>query len=219
MNAIHFFILTTLSFGDRRAGIESTWGMNKRIVFYSDHNDCLNRIISASNRSDYRSAEEKNIYMLNHLISIRDLIPDSWLIFCDDDTYIKTENLKHYLATATARAIHCHEINKDRDPANPLFKASRYSDSFSYPSGGAGYVFHSSLLHSLVPFKSYETGFSDVSVGMNLKNQEIQLIHSELFTKDPPWSQPFNQKNISYHHVKGIESMKKVHAMVNDGVA
>lgn len=209
-NNILYCILHTQFQKDRVENIKNTWGKNKNIIFYSDYNDLFNNVFKVSNRSDYSSGQEKQINvfaLLNHILDTYD-----WYVFCDNDTFINTRLLEKMCENFDKEKVHGEIIN-----AWPLNKA------LYYPSGGAGFVMHNSLVKKIAPElkQNYFVQYSDVSLGLNLQDLNIQLENNNLFKpKKPEFYSNITdadiKKYLSFHYVTEFSMMNHLNLLCSD---
>jgi hypothetical protein len=84
--------------------------------------------------------------------------------------------------------------------------------TLNYCSGGAGYLIHSKLINKIAQnIEIRNTGYSDVTLGLFLRDNNIKSINYELFNSQPPdfHNVPIiNVKNyISFHYIKTMDYM------------
>lgn len=187
---------------DRYFNVKETWGENVDCLFYSDHEDKDKNIIKVSNRSDYDSNEEKHINALKFVSN--DIKDYEWFFFCDDDTFVNTKKLEDMLPTFNSNYVYGSVIN-----CWPSDK------SLTYCSGGAGYLINHKLLSKInLGLKNYETGYADVSLGLSLREMNINNINLSLFNSQPPSYYGYDldeiKNNISFHYIKTLNEMKKL---------
>lgn len=206
MTKILFCVLHTHHYRDRYNSIMSTWGKKKDIIFYADYDDPkINNIIKVTNNDSYHSNEEKNINVfkiLNQQFNNYD-----WYFFCDDDTFVNTKNLNDLINS---------EINTDH--IHGLVANSWKDKSLWYCGGGAGYLVSNNILTNyLCDAVNFNTGYSDVSVGLNCRKFNIGLSHHEGFNSFPP----NDERNISkvktvdhaitFHYIKTLQQMQTLY--------
>jgi len=207
MANITFFVITTQKNGERRRCIVETWGRRvENLNFYSDHHSNVDRCIKVSEDTTYKSGMEKQIAVLNLLGRIG-IDADRWYFFCDDDTYVNTDGINNYVGTADKSFVHCNRLILGECIAG----LEKFVGSLEYPSGGAGFLVHGSLLSLLIPFAYKPTVYGDVAFGLNLLSKNS----SRQWYKDP--GRFFSQSPetcghdvplkgaLSYHYIK-IES-------------
>jgi hypothetical protein len=182
---------------ERYDTIVSTWGQNIDYLFYSDKED-LNTI-KVTDRSDYRSAEIKQVNIINNL-------PDhfmeyDWYLFCDNDTFVNTKLLFEKIETFDPDIIYGEVIQS-------------WPNDFSlkYLSGGAGFLMSYKILSKikgkLIP---YNSGFSDVTLGLYFRDNELQIENSDYFVSQLP--EFFNitkiENHITFHYVTSFFRMNE----------
>lgn len=185
----------------RYYNVKESWGKNVDCLFYSDHNDVDKNIIKVSDRTDYHSNEEKHINSLHYVsTNIKDY---EWFFFCDDDTFVNTQKLEGLLNTFDKNSIHGSLLDEGNWPGDK---------SLNFCSGGAGYLIHSELLTNIIEhIVILNTGCSDVTLGLHLRNLNIKSINHNFFRSQPPsfFNIPITEtKNyITFHYIKTIDEM------------
>jgi len=205
MKKILYLILHTEKQSERYHNIISTWGKNCDYLFYSDHEDLKNNIIKVSDNNSYNSAEEK-------FCNVMKLIPEDyknyeWYFFCDNDTFVNTQLMLSNLENFSTDLVHGEVINSFH-PDKSLF----------YLSGGAGYLVHKNIVKLMMSgVKNYNTGYSDVSFGYFLRDNNIKINDCKLFNSQPP---PFfkikyeNSHNyITFHYIKKLDEMERLYKL------
>jgi hypothetical protein len=114
MAEINFFVLSTEQYKHRKKIIKHTWGKNKNIIFYSDGDDI--DTVKCSEKKDYFSAAEKTINIFekiknNNLLKFDfNLEDNSWNFFCDDDTFVNTDNLSKYIKKLDSNFVYAKQV-------------------------------------------------------------------------------------------------------------
>lgn len=197
-----FCILSTAAYKNtRQKSLRETWLRGQEFFFASDEDG--DSSVRLSFRSDYRSAEDKQINALKYISENRRGYDR--VFFCDDDTFINVRNI--------GDRVNCGSVlSKESDPMNPLFK--RMPD-FSYYSGGAGFILDMETvvrLSRLVP--DFKSGYGDVTVGILMRHLGIKANNDPLFFKDSPekfgHGDDMIRRAISYHYIKP-ENMAVLH--------
>jgi hypothetical protein len=202
MKKILYVILHGSINKERYYNIKETWGSNVDTLFYSDYEELDKNIIKVSNRNDYHSNEEKHINVLKF---VNDNIKDyEWFFFCDDDTFVNTKKLETNLEIFNKNSVNGSVINCWPSDWN-----------LNYCSGGAGYLIHHELLNTITKnIKILNTGYSDVTLGLHLKDLNIEVIDYNLFRSQSPTSFNYSDyeiKNfISFHYIKTKEEMNSL---------
>ena len=85
--------------------------------------------------------------------------------------------------------------------------------SLYYCSGGAGMLINFNLLKKInLNIKNHNTNFADVSIGISLRESNIECFNSVLFNTQPPEFYNIeisDVKNyISFHYIKTEDKMK-----------
>ena len=204
-------IMTSRTTGNRREWIEKTWGAHFEHVYYSDHRNPLRNVVKVSNATHYKSNEEKHINFLNRcgpFLAGR----YEWIFCCDDDTFVFPQRLRKFVREeADPGRVYgtVHSAEKGAGD-NPIFQ--RVDRSLRFPAGGAGYLISSAVMKRLHPLKNHGTGYSDVSLGLNLMEKQIPLMDFEhrFFAHTPSGFQHPEEgvpEAISYHYIKTRESV------------
>lgn len=114
MSKINFFILSTEKYQHRKKIIKHTWGKDENIIFFSDGEDA--ETVKCSDKNDYFSASEKTINVFqkiknNELTKFGfNLNENSWNVFCDDDTFINTTNLKKFVKNLDENFVYGKQV-------------------------------------------------------------------------------------------------------------
>lgn len=188
----------------RYENVIRSWAKNESYVFYSDTEEPDKNIIKVTNRTDYHANEEKNVNAFRRLTSDENFSGYDFYFFCDNDTFVNTKNLEKFLSNKN--------INKDK-----LYglKANSWppDKTLWYCGGGAGYIVSNYLLfHFFNKCKNYNTGWSDVSVGLFSRENGIDIIHCDKLHSFPPGNK-YNkndrniQEQISFHYIKTLKEM------------
>lgn len=130
-----------------------------------------------------------------------------WYFFCDDDTYVSVKNLNTLIKNLNNINSLGELITHDKTPENPIF--SKYDRDFQYYSGGAGFLIHKNNLHKLAKFESFNSGYGDVSIGLNMKKHNISMIHSSRFHSQhfnfPEYKNVLDKNDITFHYIRDVE--------------
>lgn len=196
---ILFVILHGLKNKSRYFTIKNTWGKDVDLLFYSDYEDLEKNIIKVSNRTDYHSNEEKHINILKFLENNHKNY--DWFFFCDDDTFVNTKKLIDNLENFDSRCVNGSVINcwpKDF--------------TLNYCSGGAGYLIHRSLLDIISKnIRVLNSGYSDVTLGLFLRDNNIKSINYDWFNTQAPnfYGYDFSVAHnyITFHYIKTEDDM------------
>jgi hypothetical protein len=201
MKKILYVILHGSVYSERKHHIKSTWGKNSDCLFYSDYEDIDLNVIKISDRSDYHSNEEKHINIINKLN--KELPEYEWFFFCDDDTFVNTEKLNDNLDHFDIDSVH-----------GSVIQCWSHDKNLKYCSGGAGYLIHRTLLKKITNIPILNTGYSDVTLGIYLRENNITSTnHSYFNSRDPKF---YNVKDdelkqfISFHYIKTKEDHEHI---------
>jgi len=169
---------------------------NIDLIFYSDHKDDSNDLVMRVD-ADYEFIYRDN--EIKHAASFK-LIQDhfykkyDWFLFVDDDTYVNANILYNNI-----------------DSFSDDYAYGYYFKDLGYVSGGGGCLISNKTISNLFDFKVYNTGYADVSLGINAREKNIKFKHSDFFYCSSPWYD--NEKDpeqvvqdtinnrITYHYV------------------
>jgi hypothetical protein len=188
---------------DRYFNVKKTWGKDVNCLFYSDHEDTEKNIIKVSDRKDYHSNEDKHINVLHYVSNnVKDY---EWFFFCDDDTFVNTKKLENFVDLLDKDSVHGSVLNGTWS----------VDKSLNYCSGGAGYLIHTELLHKITRhLKILNTGYSDVTLGLLLRELGIKSIDYNFFNSQPPsfYNIPVDDTSnyITFHYIKTINDMNNL---------
>jgi hypothetical protein len=208
MKKILYVILHGSMNPERYFNVKETWGKDVDCLFYSDHEDAEKNIIKVSDRKDYWSNEPKHI---NSIIYVGNNINNyEWFFFCDDDTFVNTEKLNSLLDTFDKNKVHGEILRTNNYRGVPI-----PPPILEYCSGGAGYLIHSNNLKLISKeIKILNTGYSDVTLGLFLRELKIPVSNLELFRSQPPNFYNYTTEEIknyiTFHYIKSKEEMNKL---------
>jgi hypothetical protein len=201
MKKILYVILHGEVYKERYYNIKDTWGKDKDLLFYGDYEDIDKGIIKVSENKSYRSNEEKHINVLKYFNENSNYNYE-WFFFCDDDTFVNVNKLEELLDSFDINQIHgqilrTSEVNSVKIPP-PILE---------YHSGGAGYLIHNSVLKIISKeIKFLNTGYSDVTLGLCLRDLNLPVSNSDLFKGQPPnfygYSNESIINHITFHYIK-----------------
>lgn len=196
MITIKFAILHTSIYNHRRTNLTTTWLKDQDHIFYSDHSDPDNNVIQVSDDTTYHSNEIKFINIFNTLETNTD-----WIMFIDDDTFINIKLLHKTIKHLDPNKIHGQMIN-----------CWQNDQTLYYPSGGAGILIHKNIYNRHKGnLQHHNTGFSDVTFGIHIRQHQIPTQHNPKFNSQPPTQLDQIQNNISYHYIKTIDHQTTLH--------
>lgn len=198
---ILYVIITGSMFDHRVKSIKKTWCKNINYILYSDHEDVSENIVKVSNRTDYHSNEEKQINMINKITDEYD-----WYFFCDDDTFVNTRLVDKILNQLDKQYVYSRIINEDNNPDNPVFKNPIVPKGLCYMEGGTGYFISQQTIQKIKPFKNYNVGYADVSIGLNLYYNDVEIKDMSVYDEN---------FKISYHFMKTFDQMNEMYNLVN----
>jgi hypothetical protein len=219
--------MTTASkFHDSRVkAVLETWGSlipkEDFLIFTDREVDDDPRFLKMSDRSDYKSHVEKTLggitYVWKHKLENYD-----WFYFCDDDTFVLSDNLRSYLSSKSSEENvvlgHLNEGCYKNDP------------TLNYPSGGSGYAMTKTSIEGVVPhlvnpIMSSPQWWCDVTFGYALRFAGIPVIDDHVFYSNTPQTalkEPGKElqkisdwkKKCSFHYIN-IEKMHKMHSEIS----
>lgn len=212
MKKILYCIKTTEKYKNRVEALKSTWLSDiEDYIFYSEHEDFDNNIIKVCDDGSYGGLEDKGVNFFNLLkyidIDSNKNILDhyDWLFMVDDDTFVNTKNLQKFIEEADDTKAYGEIFTYGTHPDNPMYSAPGFKKSYKWYSGGAGLLIHTNTVRKIPEFINYKTRHDDVSIGLSLINNSIELVNSDMFNSQPPefWGDTdLNIKNkITYHHI------------------
>lgn len=203
MKKILYVILHGSMNPDRYYNVKNTWGKNVDCLFYSDHEDKDKNIVKVSDRTDYGSNEEKHVNSLHYVSNnIKDY---DWFFFCDDDTFVNTKKMDEMISSFDEESVH-----------GSVLEGTWPNDrSLNYCSGGAGYLIHKNLLNKITNHvKLLNSGYSDVTLGLFLRELNIKSFDYQLFRSQPPSffgiSHVDYKHYISFHYIKTFDEMNNL---------
>ena len=200
MKKILYVILHGEVYKERYHNIKDTWGKNRDLLFYGDYEDINNEIIKVSENKSYRSNEEKHVNVLKYF-NENSNYDYEWFFFCDDDTFVNINKLEELLITFDVNYVHGQLLSTNNIDGNPI-----KNGVLEYLSGGAGYLIHCDLLNKISKeIKDLNTGYSDVTLGLCLKDLNIPILNSDLFKSQPHsfynYSDDLIKNYISFHYI------------------
>jgi hypothetical protein len=195
MKKIIYFLLTTEKYTERQENILNSWGNNVDLFFYSEHEDPTRKVLKV--------CDENNVEIKQ--ISIFKLIKENfynnyeWYFFGDDDTFVNTKYLNSVLENLNPEFVHGSDI------------FGCWND-LHYPSGGAGFLIHNSIINNFFDSKNFNVGYGDVTFGLNMKEKNIRIQNNEKFLSQhlDYYKIPHQKANeyLTFHYVKLINELK-----------
>ena len=214
-------ISTTHKYKYRIQSIKDTWAKHIDHLFYSDHHDLNNNIIKVSNNDDYSSNEEKVINIINTLKNIKTnnniSVLDSykWIYFVDDDTFVNYKLVYKMIVDFDEHNAYGYILNRNTDKGNPIFDHKDIPFDFSYIAGGTGFFISTQTLKRVGDFKNYRFGYTDVSMGFNFKDKNINLVNIDNCCRDCVVKNYKDISNIySFHYILNEQDMTFLYNLV-----
>lgn len=212
MEKILFAIKTTQKYETRVNALFDTWlSTVDDYIFYSEHEDLDKNIIKVCDDGSYGGLEIKGLNFFNMLSEIEtedgQKILDyyDWIFFVDDDTFVNQKKLKEFIKTCDPTKAYGEIFTHETHPSNPLYLNPQFNKLTTWYSGGAGLLISTNSLKKVEYYENYNSRHDDVSIGINLINNGIKLVNSELFRSQPPefWGDSDEDVNvkITYHHI------------------
>lgn len=121
--------------------------------------------ISGSSREDYYSAEEKTLFLINHVKDSTDFDEYDWLAFIDDDAILNIKMFNYILPY----------MNKDYVYGLKMYGVYEKAPKTIYPSGGSGYFISPSLIKKSGYMIDNGWGIEDAAVGRWIEQNGIHL--------------------------------------------
>lgn len=168
-----------------------TWAAGKHVIVFSDEDKGCSINCGGSG---YVNCPEKVRNGMKRVVKTEDV---DWMLFCDDDTYVNTKQLKKYLSKKDDKPIaYGNRIN--------LYKRNR---DLCYLSGGGGYAMRPDTLRLIVEKlkKVAHDKFADVMVGYAIQRARIQMSDEKMFHMERPWDYKYTleevKQKITFHHL------------------
>lgn len=198
MKKVLFLLMSTKKYKNRQKSILESWGIGEDLYFYSEHEDLENKVLKVC---DNNNVEEKQVSVFK---KIKELFYNEyeWFFFGDDDTFVNTILLKKELENLDINKVHGSDI------------FGCWND-LHYPSGGAGFLIHKSIIENFFDSKVYNVNYGDVTFGLNMKDKNITIENNMNFHSQNHKYYNINieevYKYITFHYVNDSEEMKKLH--------
>lgn len=119
--------------------------------------------VSGSKRTDYYSAEEKTVFLINSVKDTTDYEEYDWLAFIDDDAILNTKMFEYIIS----------HLNKDCIYGLKMHGSYPKAPGLIYPSGGSGYFISPSLIKKSNHMIDNKWGVEDASVGEWIKQNNL----------------------------------------------
>lgn len=207
---ILYCVIHTKKQSDRHESIIKTWGKNKEIIFYSDHEDMSRNIFKVSDRSDYCSGEEKQINIIDFLINNKTYSNYDWYFFCDNDTFVNTNHCVELIKNFSINKVHGLVLSG-------TYPADR---SLNYCSGGAGFLINKHIMDKLYGnVRVHNSGWGDVSLGLCLRELGISCENHSCFHAFPPKNYNYNletiKEQLTFHYITSMTAMQSLYFYTN----
>ncbi len=205
MKKIVYILLTCKKYQNRQDNILKTWGKNKEIFFYSEHEDKLRNVIKVCDEilGDYESIPLKQKHLFEMIESLF-YNNYEWFFFGDDDTFVNTKLLEKDLDLFDKTKV----IGADY---------TMYWPDINYPSGGAGMVINRETISKFFkynegPFGCNAEKYGDITFGYNMRLNNVLLYNSPLFNGEHPTHYGLTLENCktqyTYHRIHTLEEME-----------
>lgn len=197
-------ILHTIKQKDRVDNISNTWGQHIPYIFYADYADADHKVVKISDKTDYTSGEEKQVNIINYLTSNTEYSCYNWYFFCDNDTFINHINF-YQLVNKIIDTNIVYGLVATSWPIDPDLR---------YCGGGAGFLVHKTILQKLSSkIKLCNTGYSDVTMGLCMRDLKIPICHIYGLNSFSP--DKYNLSNINdeitFHYIKDNKLMSELY--------
>jgi hypothetical protein len=207
MKKILYVILHTCIRPDRYDGVVNSWGKDVDFLFYADCDNEEKKIVKVSDDSTYSSNEPKHVNVIKYLIE--NDYQYEWFFFCDDDTFVNTKNLEQNI----------DNFDKNKITGSILKGTWGKDRTLDYCSGGAGYLINKSLLIEISKLiKNCGSGYSDVSLGICVRDNEFELYNDEKFNSQNPdyYERKIDTiKNMFTYHYVSSDTMIEMYNLIN----
>lgn len=224
MKKILYCIKTTKQYENRVDALFNTWLIGiEDYIFYSEHEDPTKNIIKVCEDGSYGGLEIKGLNFYNLLSKIEIIDGEKvldfydWVFLVDDDTFVNVDNLNSFVETADTTKAYGQVFAYETHSDNPMFNVPGFDKRIKWYSGGAGLLISSQSLKKIDYYENFNTRHDDVSVGINLMKNGIELVDSDLFNSEPPesWGEVDEDviKKITYHHIPE-DRMFKLYSIV-----
>jgi hypothetical protein len=207
MKKILYVILHTCIRPDRYDGVVNSWGKDVDFLFYADCDNEEKKIVKVSDDSTYSSNEPKHVNVIKYLIE--NDYQYEWFFFCDDDTFVNTKNLEQNI----------DNFDKNKITGSILKGTWGKDRTLDYCSGGAGYLINKTLLIEISKLiKNCGSGYSDVSLGICVRDNEFELYNDEKFNSQNPdyYERKIDTiKNMFTYHYVSSDTMIEMYNLIN----
>jgi hypothetical protein len=175
---------------------------NIDLIFYSDGEDLSKHTIkvNADYEYHYRDNEIKQVNIFN-VIKEKYYEKYDWFFFVDTDTFINVPLLNNIIDSFDKEYIYGKSLK------------GCYGD-LDYVSGGAGYLLSKNVVFKLFNIKNYNTGYADVTLGLNARDNNIQIKDDNRFDSSNPWRDGINplieniKNTLTYHYLDSNNMFK-----------
>lgn len=192
--------------------IRETWSNHVEHLFFSDEEDLSQGILKVTDRSDYTS----NVTKANATIKWAHENDVDFILLCDDDGFVLSQNLNTFASAADPNCVHCFIISPDTDPPNQAF--IRYGYDLRYPSGGAGILIPKKVADQIWDkIEIIDATYCDLNIGFCLNKLKIPMIHDARFNMLNPHRYTDMEQRIrnSFHfHLMSDEESKWLYKIV-----
>jgi len=142
-----------------------TWLKNLDYVCLTDKLTGQFNEISGSERDDYRSAEEKTVFLINKVKNTVEFDQYDWLVFIDNDAILNVKMFEYIIEYLDKNKVYGIRIS-----------GSPQDNKLVFPSGGGGYFISPSLIKKSNSMVNQGWGLEDVSIGKWLYDNNIDLL-------------------------------------------
>jgi len=130
-------------------------------------------------------------------------LDSEWFLFCDDDTFVNTELLEDFV--------------KECDPDTVYGEIINYwpnDNTLHYPTGGGGALISRRVLNILSTTISHRgSGYSDVALGLAIRDGQIKMQHDDRFHGQPPAFYHIldTKQHFTFHYIKDLDTMLRLY--------
>ena len=159
-------------------------------------------IIKVSNNSTYYSGEEKQINIINNFP--KNKLNYDWYVFVDNDSFVNTKKIYEIIENFIPDHVYGSTCNCWPGDKN-----------LHYCLGGAGIFISNLVLKRIIGKLTHNpVPWGDLSLGINLKRLNINMINDDRLHSQPPSFYKINDEDIknnaTFHYIYTFDEMEKL---------